>query len=113
MGRGMWNMFKRPDKLFYDSKRTKGPELLKEDENFVSPYRRVYGFVAPDDINAMDVEGGSLYIATPNNIYVYGLSAKYKPISLRRAICVTSLYLTDIFMHFSPRVLKCMTVKET
>ena len=76
VGRGMWNMFKRPDKLFYDSKRTKGPELLKEDENFVSPYRRVYGFVAPDDINAMDVEGGSLYIATPNNIYVYGLSGE-------------------------------------
>ena len=49
---------------------------MKEDENFVSPYRRVYGFVAPDDINAMDVEGGSLYIATPNNIYVYGLSGE-------------------------------------
>ena len=76
VGRGMWNMLKRPEKIFYDSKRTKGPVLLKEDENFVSPYRRVYGFVAPDDILAMDIEGGSIYVATPNNIYVYGLSGE-------------------------------------
>ena len=76
VGRGMWNMLKRPEKIFYDSKRTKGPVLLKEDENFVSPYRRVYGFVAPDDILAMDIEGGSVYVATPNNIYVYGLSGE-------------------------------------
>ena len=76
VGRGMWNMFKRPDKLFYDSKRAKGTELLKEDADFVSPYRRVYGFLAPDEICAMEVEGGSIYIATPNNIYVYGLSGE-------------------------------------
>ena len=76
VGRGMWNMFKRPDKLFYDSKRAKGNVLLKEDEDFVSPYRRVYGFLAPDDISAMEVEGGSIYIATPNNIYVYGMSGE-------------------------------------
>lgn len=76
VGRGMWNMFKRPDKLFYDSKRAKGTELLKEETDFVSPYRRVYGFLAPDDICAMEVEGGSIYIATPNNIYVYGLSGE-------------------------------------
>ena len=76
VGRGVWNMFKHPDKLFYDSKRTKGPVLLKEDEDFVSPYRRVYGFLVPDDISAMEVEGGSIYIATPNNIYVYGMSGE-------------------------------------
>lgn len=72
----MWNMFKRPDKLFYGSRRTKGPVLLKEDDDFVSPYRRVYGFQVPDDICAMEVEGGSIYIATPNNISVYGLSGE-------------------------------------
>ena len=76
VGRGVWNMFKSPDKLFYDSKRTKGPVLLKEDDEFVSSYRRVYGFVTPDDISAMEVVEGSLYIATPNNIYVYGLSGE-------------------------------------
>lgn len=76
VGRGLWNMFKRPDQLFYDSKRTKGPVLLKEDGDFVSPYRRVYGFQIPDDICAIEVEGGSIYIATPNNISVYGLSGE-------------------------------------
>ena len=76
VGRGVWNMFKHPDKLFYDSKQMKGPELLKEDDDFVSPYRRVYGFLAPDDISAMEVEEGSIYIATPNNIYVYGMSGE-------------------------------------
>ena len=76
VGRGMWNMFKRPDRLFYDSKRTKNPVLMKEDEDFVSPYRRVYGFLAPDDICAMEVEGGSIYIATPNTISVYGMSGE-------------------------------------
>ncbi len=76
VGREIWNLFKRPDKLFYDSKRTKGPVLLKEDEDFVSPYRRVHGFLVPDDICAMEVEGGSLYIAMPNNISVYGLSGE-------------------------------------
>ncbi len=75
-GRGMWSMFKRPDKLFYDSKRTKGLELLKEDGEFVSPYRRVFGFLAPDDVCAMEVDGGSIYIATPNNISIYGLSGE-------------------------------------
>ena len=76
VGREIWNLFKRPDKLFYDSKRTKGPILLKEDGDFVSPYRRVYGFLVPDEICAMEVEGGSLYIAMPNNISVYGLSGE-------------------------------------
>jgi len=76
VGRKVWDMFKRPDKLFYDSKRTKGPVLLKEDGDFVSPYRLVYGFLVPDDICAMEVAGGSIYIATPNNISVYGLSGE-------------------------------------
>jgi hypothetical protein len=76
VGREVWNLFKRPDKLFYDSKRKKGPELLKEDDDFVSPYRRVYGFVVPGDISAMEVEGGSIYIAMPNNISVYGMSGE-------------------------------------
>lgn len=76
VGREMWDMFKRPNKLFYDSKRTKGPVLLKEDEEFVSPYRRVFGFQVPDEISALEVEAGSIFIATPNNISVYGMSGE-------------------------------------
>ena len=76
VGRNMWNLLKHPDKVFYDSKRTEGITLLKENGDFVSPYRRTFGFEVPDDISAMEVEGGSIYIATPNNIYVYGLSGE-------------------------------------
>ena len=76
VGRSVWNLFKHPDRLFYDSKRDKGITLLKEDEDFVSPYRRTFGFVVPDDITAMEVENGSIFIATTNNIYVYGLSGE-------------------------------------
>ena len=107
VGRGMWNMFKSPDKLFYDSKRAKGNVLLKEDEDFVSPYRRVYGFLAPDDISAMEVEGGSIYIATPNNIYVYGMSGELQ------TNFSTPSDLRDTFMLCSPLASKCMTVWET
>ena len=76
VGRMMWDLFKRPDKLFYDSKRTKGPVLLKEGNDFVSPYRRVYGFKVPDEICSMEVVEGSIYIAMPNNISVYGMSGE-------------------------------------
>lgn len=76
VGRQIWDLFKRPGKLFYDSKRKKGPVLLKEDGDFVSPYRRVYGFVADDDIRALEVVEGSIYIVMPNVISVYGLSGE-------------------------------------
>lgn len=76
VGRDLWNMFKHPDKLFYHSGRPQGLKLLKEDDDFVSPYRRVYGFMAPDEICALEVDGGSIYIAMPNNISVYGMSGE-------------------------------------
>lgn len=76
VGGGLWKMFTRPEKLFYSPRRDKGFELLSDDEDFVSPYRRTFGFVAPDAITAFDVEGGSIYITTPNNIYIYGLSGE-------------------------------------
>ena len=75
-GRGLWSLVKRPGEIFYDSKRLKGHVLLKEDEDFVSPYRRVFGFQVPDEISAFEVEGGSIYIATPNTISIYGMSGE-------------------------------------
>ena len=42
----------------------------------LSPYRRVYGFMSPDEICALEVDGGSIYIAMPNNISVYGMSGE-------------------------------------
>lgn len=76
VGNGLWQMFTHPERLFYGSRRDKGFELMEEDGTFVSPYRRTFGFVAPDDVKALDVADGSIFIATANNIYVYGLSGE-------------------------------------
>lgn len=76
VGDGLWKMFTSPEKLFHGSGRDKGFDLLGEEEDFVSPYRRTFGFVAPDEIRALEVENGSIYLATPNNIYIYGMSGE-------------------------------------
>lgn len=76
VGDGLWNLFKHPEKMFHDTKVSKGQELIKEDGTFVSPYRRVFGFVTEDEISAFDVENGNIYVATPNFIYIYGLSGE-------------------------------------
>lgn len=105
VGNGLWRMFKRPESLFYDTKRDKGIELMKEDESFVSPYRRTFGFVAPDEITAFDVDGGSIFVATPNNIYVYGLSGELQtnfpiPSDLRDL----TIYEDKVYALFPTRV---------
>lgn len=69
---GLWKMFTHPDQLFYDSRRAHGPRLIKEDENFVSPYRRTFGFLAPGDIKALEIEEGSIYLAVEDAVCVYG-----------------------------------------
>lgn len=104
-GRGMWKMFKRPEKLFYDSKRAKGTVLLKEDGDFVSPYRRVFGFQVPDEICAMEVDGGSIYIAMPNSISVYGMSGELQTtFPTRSDLRDLTVYDNLIYALFSTRV---------
>lgn len=92
-GRQVWDMFRRPGHLFYDSKRQQGHDLLKEDADFVSPYRRVYGFEVEDLIRALDVVEGSIYLALPGVISVYGLSGE------RQATFSTRGDIRDIAVH--------------
>lgn len=105
VGDGLWNMFKHPERLFYGSKVAKGEELLKEDESFVSPYRRTFGFVTDDEISAFEVSGGSIFVATPNYIYVYGMSGEVQtsfPVpSDLRDLCV---YEDKIYALFPTRI---------
>ena len=88
-GGGLWKLFTKPGDLFYGANREKGLSLMDEDdeEPLVSPYRRTYGFEVPGEIIALDVErlrvgdgtsgmGGSIYLATPNQVYIYGLSGE-------------------------------------
>jgi len=105
VGRGMWKLFTSPQDLFNNSKRFEGIKLLKEDGDFVSPYRRTFGFVVPDEISAFEVEGGSIYVATPNNIYIYGMSGELQtnfstPSSLRDIV----LYEGRIYTLFANRI---------
>lgn len=105
VGNGLWKMFTKPENLFYDSKRDKGFELLDEDEEFVSPYRRTFGFVVPDEITALEVEQGSIYVATPNNIYIYGLSGELQtnfsvPSDLRDLV----VFKGEIYALFPTRI---------
>lgn len=106
VGNGLWKMFTNPGKLFNDSKRNKGIELLKEDGDFVSPYRRTYGFVAEDDISALEVEGGSIYLATQNNIYIYGMSGELQVnFPTPSGVRALAIYNNDIFALFPTKVI--------
>jgi len=105
VGTGVWKMFSRPEDLFSDSKRLKGLKLLREDEDFVSPYRRTFGFVTPDEITAFDVEGGSIYVATPNNIYVYGMSGELQTnFSIPSDMRDMTLYQGKVYVLFANRI---------
>lgn len=76
-GNSLWKMFLHPDQLFYDSKRVKDADALAQrNSQFVSPYRRTFGFVAPDEVTAFELNKGSVILATPNNIYIYGISGE-------------------------------------
>lgn len=105
VGTGVWKMFTNPGELFNDSKRTRGIKLLKEDEDFVSPYRRTFGFVTPDEVTAFEVEGGSIYVATPNNIYIYGMSGELQSnFSIPSDLRDIALFQGKIYALFATRV---------
>ncbi|MCQ2196024.1 MAG: hypothetical protein MJZ60_00700 [Bacteroidaceae bacterium] len=76
VGSSLWKMFTHPEQIFYDSKRAKADKLIDDEEDFVSPYRRTFGFEVPDEITAFEVSEGSLYVAMPNLICVYGMSGE-------------------------------------
>lgn len=105
VGASIWKMFTKPEKIFYGSKRDKAPDILKEDGNFVSPYRLVFGFEVEDEIDAFDVADGSFYVATPNTLYIYGMSGEMQtcfpiPSSLRHL----AVFDNKIYALFPTRI---------
>lgn len=105
VGNSLLKMFTRPESLFHDTKRDKGFELMAEDEDFVSPYRRTFGFVAPDEISALDVDGGSIFIATPNNIIIYGLSGEVQTqFAVKEGVRDLKVYKGKIFALYATKV---------
>ena len=73
MGRSAWKMLTNPADFFYDVKDTKRTKDALEQTQFVSPYRRTFGFTAPDEIVALELMGEQVVLAVPNNIYMYSL----------------------------------------
>lgn len=81
-GSFIWKMFSKPEALFHESGRADGMAEKSADTDFASPYRRTFGFEAEDTITAFDIapqhdrEREHLFVATPNNIYLYSLSGQ-------------------------------------
>lgn len=75
-GTYLWRMFTNPGELFHgaNSKDAGGASDADTSADFVSPYRRTFGFAVPDDICAFEMYGEQLLLATPNNIYMYNLA---------------------------------------
>lgn len=73
-GTMLWKLFTNPGELFNGSRRQSAAEDISSDAgDFLSPYRRTFGFMTEDEIAAMDVCDGNIVVATPNNIFLYGM----------------------------------------
>ena len=55
MGRSAWKMLTNPADIFYDANDAKRTKDALEQSQFVSPYRRTFGFTAPDEIVALEL----------------------------------------------------------
>ncbi len=98
-------MFTNPEKLFHGDRQDKGFDLIGEDGEFVSPYRRTFGFVVPDAVTAFDIDGGSIYLATPNNIYVYGMSGELQTnFSVPSDLRDIAIYNEQIYVLYPARI---------
>ena len=65
----LWKMFANPDDVFYQSGVKQNGSTNRSD--FKSPYRKVSSFHAGDEIEAFEVMGERLVVATPNNLCIY------------------------------------------
>lgn len=105
IGRSLWKMFNNPGALFYDAKTTKRNQALKEMVDYVSPFRRTSGFIAPDDINALEVLGQQIVIATPNQIHIHGLDGSLKEnFAIRSDLRDMAVFAGKIYLLFASRV---------
>ena len=110
MGRGIWKMLTDPAELFYDAKDAKRTKDTIERIKFVSPYRRTFGFVAPDEILALELMDNKIVVATPNNIYRYGLDGRLEEnFSVRSDLRDIEVYDRRLYLLFP----SCIEVYDT
>ena len=66
----LWKMFAKPNDVFYQT----GAQQASNNSNrsdFKSPYRKVSSFTTGDEIEAFEVLGDRVIVATPNNLSLY------------------------------------------
>ncbi len=105
MGRGLWKMLTDPADLFYDAKTAKRNKDTIERMQFVSPYRRTFGFVVPDNVLSLELIDNKIIVATANNIYRYGLDGRLEEnFSVRSDIRDISAYDRKLYLLFPSRI---------
>ena len=105
MGRSLWKMLTSPADIFYDAKGTKRTKDAIERAQFVSPYRRTFGFIAPDEILALELMGEQIVVATPNHIYMYSLDGSLKEnFSVRSDVRDMAVYEDRLYLLFPSRI---------
>lgn len=105
ISRSLWKMLNHPGELFYDAKTAKRSQAIEEMANFVSPFRRTSGFIAPDDITALEVLDKQIVIATPNNIHLYDLNGSLNEnFSIRSDLRDMAVFAGNIYLLFASRV---------
>lgn len=114
MGRSLWKMITNPAAIFYDAKETKRTKDTLERVQFVSPYRRTFGFVAPDEIVAFELMGDEIVVATPNQIYMYSLEGSLRDsFPVRSDVRDLTVFGGRIYLLFPSRIEVCDAKGET
>lgn len=105
-GSSLWKMFFHPDRLFYDSDLVKDEDAAAQKHTkFVSPYRRTFGFLAPDEVTAFEMNKGNVILATPNNIYIYGISGELQHnFSVPSDVRDLAVYEDQIYLLYAARI---------
>ena len=108
IGNRLWKMFSNPGELFYDAKTAKRNKAMEEMANYVSPFRRTFGFIVPDDITALEVLDRQIVVATPNNIHLYGLDGNLEEnFAIRSDLRDMAVFAGKIYLLFASRVEVC------
>lgn len=105
VGSYLWKMFTNPADLFYGSNK-KGQDIgTDENVDFQSPYRRTFGFVAPEEITAFDVCEGKMILATQNNIYLYNMAGQLEDnFSVPGDVRDIAIYKDNIYILYASRI---------
>ena len=105
MGRSLWKMLTNPADIFYDGKEAKRMKDELERVQFVSPYRRTFGFVVPDEITALELIGDQIVVGTSNNIYRYGINGELQGnFSVRSGLRDIAVYNDKLYLLFPSRI---------